>query len=87
MASGAEQSDNIDPELVENFLKTPVMIEAYYSASDSIHAHNKQRQDDLEIEGNLRTNEWWKQVNTSIFRIILVDYMNVHQACAGLEGI
>ena len=47
----------MDPELVDNFFKTPVMIEAYYSASDAIHVHNKQRQDDLDIERNLRTKD------------------------------
>ena len=75
----AEQSDNLDPELVETFLKINVVIEAYYGASGAINRHNKQHQDDLDIEHNLRTKEWCKQVNPSIFGMILFDAMNVHQ--------
>ena len=83
----AEQSDHLETELVENAPKMPVMIEAYYSASGAIDRQNKQRQDDLEIERELRTKDWWKQVNTSIFGMIIVDAVNVHQACAGPEDI
>ena len=64
-----------------------VTIEAYYSYSVSINRHNKQYQYDLEIEQNLITKDWWKRVNTSIFGMILVDAMNVHQAWAGHEDI
>ena len=82
-----EQSDNLDPELVETVLKTPVTTESYYSAYVAIYRHTNQCQDDLKIERNLRTKDCWKRVNTSIFGVILVDAMNVHQACAGLEYI
>ena len=74
-------------DLVETVLKMPMAIEAYYSASGAINRHTKQRQDDLDIERNIRTKDWWKRVNKSIFGMILVDAMNVHQACAGPEYI
>ena len=38
----AEQSDNLEPELVETVLKIIVIIEAYYSASGAIDRQNKQ---------------------------------------------
>ena len=37
----AEQSDNLEPDLVETFLKMPVTIEAYYSAYGAVDRHNK----------------------------------------------
>ena len=83
----AEQSDNLEPELVETVLKIIVIIEAYYSASGAIDSHNKQRQDYLDIERKLRTKDWWKRVNTSIFGMIIVDDTNVHQELSGPEDI
>ena len=64
-----------------------VVIDAYYSASGAIDWHNKQFQDDLNIERKIRTKDWWKQVNKSIFGMILVDAINMHQACTGLDDI
>ena len=64
-----------------------VTIEAYYSYSVSINRHNKQYQDDLEIEQNLITKDWWKRVNTSMFGTVLFYSMNMNKACAGLEEI
>ena len=75
----AEQSDNLEPELVETVLNMIVIIEAYYSASGAIDRHNKKRQDNIEIERKTRTKDWWKRVNTSILGMILVEAMNVHQ--------
>ena len=72
---------------METVLEMPVMIEAYYSASGAIDRHNNQNQYDIEIERKLITKDWWKRVNTSIFGMILVDAMNVHQAWAGHEDI
>ena len=74
-----KQTDNMDPELVDTVLTIPVLIKTYYIVSGATNRHNKQCQDYLEIERKLRTKDWWKQVNTSIFGIILVDSMNVHQ--------
>ena len=54
----AEYSDNMEPELVETVLNTPVSIEAYCSASIAIDRGNKQRQDNRRIERNIRTKYW-----------------------------
>ena len=35
-----------------------VMIEAYYSDSGAINIHNKQHQDDIEIERKIITKDW-----------------------------
>jgi hypothetical protein len=69
------------PERLEFEVQMPKMVESYYDACGAIDKHNKQRQDDLEIERKMRTKVWWKRVNTSIFGMIVVDAMNVHQAC------
>ena len=66
----AEQSDNLEPELVE-ILKMPMIIEAYCSTYGAINRHNKHRQDDIEIDRKLRKKDSWKRVNTSIFGMIL----------------
>ena len=63
----------------------PVMKEVYYSAAGAINRRNNQHQYDIEIERKLGTKYCWKRVNTSIFGMILVDAMNVHQLCAGSE--
>ena len=83
----AEQSDNLEPELSGTVLDIPVMINTYYSVSGATCRHNKQHKDDLEIERKLRTKDWWKWWNTSIFGMIIVDSVNVHQACAGPKEI
>ena len=54
----AEYIDNMEPELVETVLNTPVSIEAYCSASGAIDRRNKQHQDDLSIERDIRTKYW-----------------------------
>ena len=72
---------------METVLDMPVMIEAYCSDSGAIDRNNKQRQDDIEIERKLRTKDWWKRVNTSIFGMIIVDDTNVHQELSGPEDI
>ena len=72
---------------MDTVLKMLVMIETNYSASGAINRHNKQCQYDIEIERKLRTKDWWKLLNTSIFGTILVDAINLHQVCAGPEYI
>ena len=64
-----------------------VVIDAYYSASGAIDWHNKQFQDDLNIERKIRTKDWWKQVNKSIFGMILVGAMESNQLSTGTEDI
>ena len=83
----SEQSDNPYLELEDNILSMPVRIDAYYSASGATNRNNKQHQDDINIERNIRTKDWQKRVNTSIFGMILVDAINVHQSYAIHEDI
>ena len=39
------------------------------------------------IKRKIRTKDWWKQLNTSIFGMILVDAMKLHQSCGVPEDI
>ena len=72
---------------MDSVLKTDVTIETYCSTSGAIDRHNKQHQYDIEIERKLRTKDWWKLLNISIFGVIIFDDINVHQACAFPEDI
>ena len=64
-----------------------MIVYTFYSAYGAIDRHNKQRQDNIEIEWNLRTKDWRKGLNASIFGMIVDDAMNVQQSFAGPEYI
>ena len=68
---------------MDTVLKMPVMIEAYYNSFGAIDRHKKEHQDYPEIDPELITKDWWKQVNTSILGMNIVDTMNVHPEFAG----
>ena len=72
---------NADAERHEFSIEQPDMVKCYYDTCAEIDRHNRRRQDDLEIERTIRTKDWSKRVNTSIFGMIIVDTMNFHQAC------
>jgi hypothetical protein len=52
----------------------------YYSAAAKIDQHNRSRQEDLGIERKLKTLDWSKRVNLSIFGMIVVDAMLVYKS-------
>ena len=72
---------NAEPERQELTLEQPSLVKCYYDVCSSIDRHNKQRQDDLELERSVNTKDWWKRVSLTIFGMILVDTCNFHQAC------
>ena len=76
-----DETTNAEPERQELTLEQPSLVKCYYDTCSSIDRHNKQRQDDLELERTVNTKDWWKRVCLSILGMILVDTCNFHQAC------
>ena len=76
-----DSTTNAEPERQELTLKQPSLVKCYYDTFSSIDRHNKQSQDDLELERTVNTKDWWKRVCLSIVGMILVDKCNFHQAC------
>ena len=77
-----DTSENADPERHEFTIEQPDMVKCYYDTCGEIDRHNKIRQDELELERKIRTHDFSKRVNTTVFGMIVVDTMNFHQACA-----
>jgi hypothetical protein len=69
-------------ERVDLAIPQTEFTEFYYEIAPQIDRHNRQRQDDLEIERKLETKDWWKRVGLSIFGMCVVDACNVYNACA-----
>jgi len=74
------KEENAEPELVEINLEQPAAVKVYYDTAAAIDRHNRQRQDDLELERVVKTEVWWKRVNLSIFAMCVVDTCNFHQS-------
>ena len=55
------------------------MVKTYYDTYREIDCHNCQQQDDLELEHVAHSVHLHKSVNSTIFAMVLVDAMNVHQ--------
>ena len=76
---------NADPDRVELEIPQNKMIKTYYDICADIDRHNRQRQDDLELERIVKTVTWWKRVCMSVFGMIVVATGNfysevVHQS-------
>jgi len=72
---------NADAERVELVIQQPLMVQTYYDCCAAIDRHNRQRQDDLQMERTIKTKSWDKRVGMSILAMIIVDTCNFHQAC------
>ena len=68
-----EVESNAEPERMEVRVPQPLICEHYYNACATIDKHNRCRQDDLNIEKKLETNDWAKRFNFSIVGMIVVD--------------
>jgi hypothetical protein len=55
----ADSTTNAEPERQELTLEQPSLVKCYYDTCSSIDRHNKQRQDDLELERTVNTKDWW----------------------------
>ena len=65
--------DETSPEDVTLVVPQPAAAEIYYSACAAVDQHNRDRQDTLCIELKLKTHDWARRVNLSIFGMIVVD--------------
>ena len=54
------------------------MIKKYYDVCADIDCHNRQRQDDMELERIVKTETWWERVCMSVFGVIAVDTEKVY---------
>ena len=64
---------NADPEHVDLEVRQPKASELYYSACAMVDRHNRCRQDDLDLEKKLGTQDWSKRLNMSLVGICIVD--------------
>jgi hypothetical protein len=51
----------------------PLASEIYYEVCAAIDRHNRHRQDTLNIEKKVKTHDWSKRVNLTIFAMCVVD--------------
>ena len=79
-------SPNADPERVELQIPQPKACEIYYDTCQKIDQHNRYRQDFLQLEQKLETNDWSMRVNLSIFGMIVVDTYLVYSQCTMVEN-
>ena len=70
---------NAPAEMVEFVVPQPQACEIYYSSCGKIDAHNRCRQDDLDVEKKFVTTDWSKRVNLSIFSMCVVDAWLVYR--------
>jgi hypothetical protein len=61
----------------------PQAAQLYYMACGKIDQHNRCQQSCLATEKKIRVWSWDKQVNISIFSMIVVDSFLLHQECTG----
>ena len=74
-------STNADPSRMELSIDQPIICEKYYSACGKIDSHNRCRQDDMNLEKKIETNDWSKRFNMSIFGMTVVDAWLMFKAC------
>ena len=80
-----DPTPNATPELVEVMVPQPSATSTYYSACAKIDQHNWLRQSSLMLETKLKTVQWWRRVNMSIFGMCVVDAVLMAQACQGYQ--
>jgi hypothetical protein len=75
-----DETPNAPPEQVMFTIAQPKIAEIYYITCGAIDKHNRLRQDDLRIEKKIKTKDWSRRVNSSIFSMIVVDTWLVFSA-------
>jgi hypothetical protein len=74
-----------DPEYVELLIPQPKACELYYQSCAMIDRHNRNRQDTLQLEKKLETDNWSMRVNMSILGMVLVDSWLAFTQCTNSE--
>jgi hypothetical protein len=67
------ETNNADPQRLLLTIHQPKAAGLYYTMCGKIDQHNRCRQDTLNLEKKLETNEWHRRLNMSIFGIVVVD--------------
>ena len=70
-------------KLVEVMVPQPAASHTYYSACAKIDQHNWLRQSSIMLETKLKTTQWWRRVNNSIFGMCVVDSFLMAQGSQG----
>ena len=78
-----EVDTNDEPVRVDMSLDCPKAAATYYSTCGKIDQHNRCRQDTLNLEKKIQTNQWDRRVNMSIFGMIVVDSWMLYKGCTG----
>jgi hypothetical protein len=66
---------------VEKHIPQPMAAETYYKGCGKIDQHNRHRQDTLQLERKLQTNDWHKRVNMTIFGMCVIDAFLLAEGC------
>ncbi len=74
------QDRETEPESVELTVPQPKACEIYYETCAMIDRHNRCRQDDLQVERKLGTDNWAMRLNLSLFSMCVVDCWLVYKA-------
>ena len=80
-----DPTPDADPELVEVIVPQPAATHTYYSACGKIDQHNRLRQSALMLETKLKTIQWWRRVNNSVFGMCVVDAYLIAVGCQGTD--
>lgn len=80
-----DDTPNAEPTRVELTVPQPKAAEIYYSACAMVDRHNRHRQDTLQLEVKLGTQNWGMRVNLSIFGMIVVDTWLAYSQCTGTK--
>ena len=75
---------NAEAELIDKHIPQPQAAETYYKGASKIDQHIRHRQDSLNIEKKLQTNDWSKRVNQTIFSVCVVDAYLLARGCGTL---
>jgi len=74
---------NSEPERMNIRIPQPQLVQLYYDSCAMIDRHNRQRQDNLDIEKKVMTLRWERRVNMGLFGMMVVD---AYHLFAGIRG-
>ena len=78
---------NADPVAVNLVIPQPKASKIYYSCCAKIDQHNRSRQDSLDIEKKLGTQDWDMRANLGIFGMCVVDAWLCYKNSTGAEEL
>ena len=79
-----DPTPNADPEMELVLINQPMAGEIYYSACGKIDEHNRVRQEYVDLEKKLKTMEWDRRANQTLFGMCVVDAYKAKIGCQGV---